>query len=217
MGAAIVMAMNLMTIRSSLHSLVATGLTLSLLTFALPGCGGDDTGEGSGGSDGGSGGSDPGTGGSEGGSGGSDGGSGGAGGSEICNEIDVSAAPVVEVVEVAMDPPTPTGGDFSPGMLVTSHLTAITRYTGVGGTTGPTGETRQEVNVCDETTCSAVIVLSSSPGEQRFTWDMAFEGTNMEFTETCGGGVSAFTIPYSLVGTVNTLHQGATHFVYTRL
>ncbi len=145
-----------------------------------------------------------------------DGGAGGSTESVACNQIALGAGPVVQVIEVDEDPPAPTGGAFAPGALVTSHLTASTRYTGVGGTSGPTEETRQEVNDCDDTTCTTVIATTPTLEEQRFSWDISFAGTDMTFTESCGNGVPSFTVPYSVDGTTFLLHQGDTIFTYTR-
>ena len=177
------------------------GLALALATFVLPGCGDSDNETDI--ADGGSGGS-----------GGS--GEGGMGGSPSCNSIDFNQAPVVEVMEVDSDLPTPMGGVFEPGMLVTAHLTGITHYTGVGGAVGPTGETRQEVTDCDGTTCTVVVATTPTLEEVRFSWDTTYSGTEMMFTETCGNGIPTFSLPYSFENGTTMLFQGNTVFTYTQ-
>lgn len=121
------------------------------------------------------------------------GGAGGAGGQSTggsggqapsCNAL-TNDGPEVEIVQVAQSMPAPEGGKIEPGAY---HLTAVTRYTGPGGATGPTGGRQRERAQYSTGTVQVVVDLFQGDGDQHFTLSFsADESGTIMYQGTCPG------------------------------
>lgn len=107
-----------------------------------------------------------------------------------CNAIEL-AAPDVQPVYVAAALPAPQGGTLVTG---TYQLTAEDEYTGLGGASGPTGETHREVFVLDVdagTFQFASLHPGSAAGGDRGTVAFERSGSELIVTPVCGVGPPA--------------------------
>ncbi|RLB63503.1 MAG: hypothetical protein DRI90_06705, partial [Deltaproteobacteria bacterium] len=96
---------------------------------------------------------------------GGNGGNGGNGGVGNCNALS-NDAPEVDIVQVAENQPTATGGKFKDGLY---HLTEVLQYTGPGGDTGPTGGKQQETVTYYGPEVQVAVDRFQGDGEQHFT------------------------------------------------
>lgn len=104
-----------------------------------------------------------------------------SGGACACNAL-VASAPAVRPMLVATDFPAPAGGVIAEGIY---DLTAVSRYTGPGGASGPDAYTYGEVF---EFEAGLLQYFSEGPGGQlRGTLIYGTSGTRMTVTLSCGG------------------------------
>lgn len=93
-----------------------------------------------------------------------------------CNTL-VNSAQSVTVQQVAMDPPSPTGGTIVDG---TYDLTAVAIYTGPNGPSGPSGMSQTTISVA-----GATIQVVSNGQPDRRTVTLATQGSAFTATDTC--------------------------------
>lgn len=125
---------------------------------------------------------------------------GGNDGGAACNSFAIGGQQV-DVQQVASDPPAAMGGTIMSGTYV---MTSAKIYTGVGGATGPSGETTQQTIVISTTNGTSGTVQiaqisfgGDSPTIDRSTGTFNVSGTNLTYADTCGGtdsGTAGFTV-----------------------
>ncbi len=104
------------------------------------------------------------------------GGSGDAADGGACNAL-VNSAQAVTIQQVAMDPPSPTGGTIADG---TYDLTAVAIYTGPNGPSGPSGTSQTTIAIAGDT----IQVVGNGQPERR-TVTLATMGSTFTATDTC--------------------------------
>ncbi len=121
---------------------------------------------------------------------GGNGGNGGNGGVGNCNALS-NDAPEVDIVQVAENQPTATGGKFKDGLY---HLTEVLQYTGPGGDTGPTGGKQQETVTYYGPEVQVAVDRFQGDGEQHFTLTYLIEdGGVVSYQAVCPGPLN---LPY---------------------
>lgn len=116
------------------------------------------------------------------------------------------------IVEVAADMPAPLGGGLRDYV---GQLTAATRYTGAGGSAGPTAQMVSEKRTCTRHVCDV-----TSGTDDHATIVRVDEGTSLDLVETCGansfqGELAQFTRGYTATDTEITLYNQATGLALT--
>lgn len=97
-----------------------------------------------------------------------------------CNAL-ANTAPSVPETQVAGDPPTPAGGTFVPGLY---YLTRWQVFTGNGGASGPTGNTRTHAINFHSTTYDEVLADNGGM-DQRSVRTWSFSGTFLDSMQLC--------------------------------
>ena len=97
----------------------------------------------------------------------------------VCNDL-VNTAPTVTANWVATAAPTPAGGTIVDGTYV---LTAVTEYSGPGGSTGPTSTSTSLLLTISGNTMQQVGRIGGQ--ERRYTTLISTSGTTLTGTDTC--------------------------------
>jgi hypothetical protein len=105
--------------------------------------------------------------------------SGSSGSATACNDL-VDNAPTVTATKVAAAAPAPAGGTIANGMYA---LTALTAYTGVGGSTGSLALMASEVQTISGTTMQQAGTINGQ--ESRYTTTISTSGTTLSTSDTC--------------------------------
>jgi hypothetical protein len=113
-----------------------------------------------------------------------------------CNNADLTGAPLVTENQVAMNAPTPMGGNIVIGRYFATDATA---YTGPNGATGPTGPSVSYVVVFGVGTMR---LAAATQGMQfRATGSYSTMGTTLTFTQTCPSAAAPSPTPYTATPT----------------
>jgi hypothetical protein len=123
------------------------------------------------------------------------------------NSLDY-AGPAVEVTRVAAPLPAGTGGVISAG---TYAMTNLQMYTGDGGASGPTGQSRREtlaVSNVNTDGSTALVSLVDSNG-QHLDLSATISGSNLTLSQKCPAGVGSQAFTYSFDGTTLVVYDAA--------
>lgn len=108
-------------------------------------------------------------------------GGGGDGGTKRCNTL-VNGGPDVPIMNVATDPPAPTGGAIADGTYV---VTAVQAYTGAGGAAGPTGATYKAGGKISGGTYENIQSDSGQPKDNATTGTFTLNGSAIDIEQSC--------------------------------
>jgi hypothetical protein len=103
----------------------------------------------------------------------------------VCSSL-VDDAPTISYTVVAAAPPIPTGGPIADG---TYDLSALTVYTGVGGSTSPIASTAHVVLVISGNTMQQVGAVDGVP--RSYTTTFTVSATTITTTDTCPSPVTS--------------------------
>lgn len=123
-----------------------------------------------------------------------------------CTPLANSSTVTVAQVQVAAAPPTPAGGTIADG---TYSRTASQIYTGVGGLSGPSGDsTRQTVQISGGGKYFKSIENKNGGADSSLFFSMTSTATSISATQTCTGTATA-TYGFDATPTVLKMHDSA--------
>jgi hypothetical protein len=130
-----------------------------------------------------------------------------------CNAL-VNAGPDVPETQVATDPPGAGGGTILLGHF---YLTGWQTYTGVGGASGPTGNTRRQLRYFSDATHYDLVTADNGGVETTESRTYTTVGTTLNSNQTCPT-VDFFANDYSVLnlGVTLVLFSAPSTFSFTR-